>query len=163
MSSEKYIYLKVERYLAQYLTHHFGDPIRLIKDSPEVRILKSLLTKRPRWEAEESEEFYLSEDCYIRLEIPYSKEKDPRVYNYLMDSSKKILIEQFDLIFVNNMWTELLELSMQPNVKLTDIIYAWCENHGINNIEDDKNFETIRQKFYRLRKKYMLENSIKLC
>lgn len=164
MSSEKYIYLKVERYLKQYLTHHFGDPIVLPKDSPEQRILKTLLIKPPHWIDTDipPEDFFTDDVFYVRLEIPYSKEKDPRVYSYLVDSAKDILIERFDLILINNMWTELLELSIIEDLELTKIIYAWCESHGIQNVEDDKNAETIRQKYYRIRKKYKDGNGVKL-
>ncbi|MBD8349365.1 hypothetical protein [Dysgonomonas sp. HGC4] len=164
MSSEKYIYLKVERYMQQYLTHHFGDPIVLPKDSPEQRIIRTLLVKPPHWiDTDAPPEDYTSGDVfYVRLEIPYSKEKDPRVYNYLVEAAKDILVERLDLIFMNNMWTELLELSVIKELELTKIIYAWCESHGIPNIEDDKNAEVIRQKYYRLRKKYRSENDVKL-
>lgn len=163
MSSEIYIYLEVERYLKQYLNYHFGDPVKLIRDSPESRTLKSLLIKRPYWidetEPQEDEE---NDIYYVRVEIPYSKEKDPRLFNYLSPSSKKLLAEMLETIFLNNMITEMLELSNNPNISKTSIIYAYCENHGIDNIQDDKNFETIRQKYYRWRKKHFKESGIKL-
>ncbi|SHE57555.1 hypothetical protein [Dysgonomonas macrotermitis] len=161
MSSEIYIYLKMERYLGQYVTHHWGDPIRLSSNSPEAKLVRRFLDKNPK----DTELDSLSDEditTYYRLEIPWSKEKDPRVYNYLYPGSKKLLIDYFESILVNNMCTELLELSCDPNIVLSDLILAYCEKHGMTNIDDQKNFETIRQKFYRARKKYMEENNVKL-
>lgn len=164
MSSEKYIYLKVERYMQQYLTHHFGDPIVLPRDSAEIRILKTLLVKPPVWINTDlpPDDFGDENIFYVRLEIPYSKEKDPRSYNYLVESSKSLIVERLELIFINNLWTELLELTLIPELELTKIIYAWCESHGISNFEDDKNAETIRQKYYRMRRTYKVNNDVKL-
>ncbi|WP_419033246.1 hypothetical protein [Dysgonomonas gadei] len=157
MSSGIYIYLEVERYLAEFITHHFGNPVRMPVNSPESKLVRRFLDKTP-----ENVTPDLPSENSIRIEIPFSKEKDPRVYNYLFPATKKILADYYESILINNMCTELLELSCDPNLVLVDLIYAYCEKHGMGNINDDKNFETIRQKFYRARKKYMKENDLKL-
>jgi len=159
MSSEVYIYLKMERYLSQYVTKHWGDPVRLSSNSPEGKIVRRFLEKRP-----EGIEPDLPPDDghFVRVEIPYSKEKDPRFYDYLYPATKKLLVDYFDSILLNNMCTELIEISCNPFLSLSDLIFAYCERHGMPNLEDDKNFETIRQKFYRARKKYLEDNNVKL-
>ncbi len=157
MSSQIYIYLEVERYLSQFITFHFGDPVRLQPNTPESKLIRRFLEKTPEGVIPD-----LPAENSIRIEIPYSKEKDPRYYNYLYPKTKTILIDYFEAILVNNMCSELLDLSCDPNITLSDLIYAYCEKHGMPNIDDDKNFETIRQKFYRMRKKYMQENELKL-
>lgn len=160
MSSEIYIYLTMERYLVQYVTHHWGDPVRLSVNSPESKLVRRFLDRQPN----DIEPDLPPDDgtMYVRLEIPYSKEKDPRIYNFLHPTSKKLLKDYFESLLVNNMCTELLELSCDPFINLSDLIFAYCEKHGMPNIDDEKNFETIRQKFYRTRKKYLEENNIKL-
>jgi hypothetical protein len=59
-------------------------------------------------------------------------------------------------LFVQNLWAELGD-SHQYKVELTNLIYAWLDKHGI----EDKYWECIRQKYYRLRKLYA-EKNIKL-
>lgn len=162
------IALRVEPYLAAWMEKHFGNPVILIKDSPESRLLKRLLDKQP--------EDISMEDGNIFVSIPFFKEKDPRVFSYLCGSAKCALIESFESIFLNNMWTEIGDLK-NINCQLTSVIKAWCEKHGIivpvDRITDvaklklleeqnAKNFETVRQKYYRMRKKYYKECNVKL-
>jgi hypothetical protein len=49
------------------------------------------------------------------------------------------------------LWNELSVL-FNEDVQISDIIYAFMENHGIS--DDPKNWETIRQMYLRLRKTY---------
>ena len=53
-------------------------------------------------------------------------------------------------MFRNMMWQELSPLFMH-DVQITDIIYAFMDRHGIERTE--KNWETIRQMYLRMRKK----------
>lgn len=164
MSSQFYIYLQGQRYLMEYITNHFGDPVRLSSNTPEAKLLRRFIDKTPDGVTPfiPSADLVIGKD-YIRVELMYNKEKDPREYNYLHPSSQKLLLDYFEGLMENNMASELLELSFETNLTLVDLIYAWCEKHGISNLDDDKSHETIRQKFYRLRKNYKKQNCIKLC
>lgn len=160
MSSEIYIYLTVERYLAQYLTKHFGDPVRLPVNSPESKLMKRHLNKLP--EDKEPEMEPDTDISFVRIEIPYSKEKDPRTFNYLYPSAKDALRNNLTAILENHMWSDLIDIKKRKRGDLTSNIYAWCESNGIENIDSDRNFETIRQKFYRMRFEYKNLNNVKL-
>ena len=154
------ITLNVEPYLAAWLKKHFGNPVELLKDSPESRLLKRLLDKQP--------DTITPEIGNIKVHLPYFKEKDPRVYSFLCESGKAALVESFEAMFINNLWSEVGNLE-NLNCRLTSVIRGWCEKHGIiqgtdhitevtllKQVEEQnaKNFETVRQKYYRLRKKY---------
>ena len=162
------ITLNVEPYLAAWLTRHFGNPIELLKDGPEAKLLKRLLDKQP--------DNITPETGNISVSLQYFKDKDPRVYSYLCESGKYALIESFEAMFVNNMWSEIGNLE-SLNCRLTSVIRGWSEKHGIiqptNHItemnllkqveeQNARNFETVRQKYYRLRKKYYRHAGVKL-
>lgn len=66
--SNFYVYLTVPEYLEQWITHTFGNPVELIKDSPEMRILNELLVKLPCGENPDS-----GEDANLTIPIPYFK------------------------------------------------------------------------------------------
>lgn len=140
--NEYLIYLEVPAYLAQWARRHFGDPVELPRDSVESRLVKRMLDKEP------SDVPDLSGN--LRLKIPMSKEKDPRSgWTYLSPCAKRCLQESLYTIFLQNLWSELGDLQ-NVNCELTSLIYAWLEKHGI----DESQWETIRQKYYRLRKLY---------
>ena len=83
--------------------------------------------------------------------IPESKAKDPTIYNYLGPRAKEAVIESIEDLFRRNMWAELGDMmANEQSVGVNKIVAAWCEMHGI----DDDYIETIRQKFYRIRKAY---------
>lgn len=149
--NEYYIYLKVEPYLAQWLCNAFGNPIVLPKDTPEIRLIKRFLDKTP---SDKKPDMKL--DSNVQVVIPWSKEKDPRVYNYLSPRAKMMLVESFETIFLNNLWTELGDIQ-NINCSLTNVIYSWLEKHEIS----EEHWETIRQKYYRIRKRFQ-EKGIKL-
>ncbi|NDV96470.1 hypothetical protein D0T84_16335 [Dysgonomonas sp. 521] len=160
MSSGIYIYLEVERYLKEYLNFHFGDPVRLPANSPENKLIRRHLSRLPE---NTNPDLQPNQDIsFVRIEIPYSKEKDPREYNFLFPSVKDALRDSLITIFENHMWTDLLDIKKRKRGNLTLEIYAWCETNGISNMNDDKNFETIRQKFYRMRHEYRKNNQVKL-
>lgn len=146
-----FIYLKVEPYLAQWLTKALGDPIDFPRESPESKLIKRFLDKQPDNATPDT-----GTDGNLRIIIPWSKEKDPRTYNYLSPRAKEMLVESLDTIFINNLWTELGGLE-DIRSSLTNVIYAYLEKHNIN----EDHWETIRQKYYRIRQRYQ-KKGIKL-
>lgn len=141
---EYYIYLNVEPYLAQWLTHALGNPVELPRESPESKLIKRFLSKKPAEQTPDT-----GTNSNLRVVIPWSKEKDPRTYNHLSPQAKKLLVQSFETIFLNNLWTSLGSLE-NINCTLTNVIYAYLEQHGIS----EEHWETIRQKYYRIRNLY---------
>lgn len=150
--SDYLVHINVPKYVADFVNFHFGNPVQLDKYSIESRILKTYLAKQPDLCALDDPTAF-----NLHIRIPYFKEKDPRTYFYLSPSSKKVLAAVLENLFEINMWIELLP-TLKTNVATSDVVYAYLERHGI----DFEQHEAVRQKFYRLRKKYFLENNIKL-
>lgn len=148
--SEYTITIDCEPYLAQWATHHFGNPVHFPPRSIENRLLRRFLDTtlgNPNQDNRGN----------LRIVIPYSKEKDPRCgWVYLNLSAKKALHESLMTLFLRNLWNELGDMD-NCNCELTTLIYAWLEKHGI----EDSCWETIRQKYYRLRKAYA-DNGVNL-
>ena len=150
--SDYLVHINVPKYVADFITHHFGSPVELDKYSVVSRILKTYLTKLPDNCALDN-----PTDFNLHIRLPFFKEKDPRTYFYLSPASKKVLAVALENLFEINMWAELLP-TLKTKVNTSEVIYAYLERHGI----DDEQHEAVRQKFYRLRKKYFAENNIKL-
>ena len=150
--SDYNVYLKVPEYLAQWITHTFGNPVLLEKDCPENRVLNEVLTKTPDGAKPDT-----GDDANVVMPIPYFKGKDPRVYNYIYPSGKKALQESFYTLFKKNVMEEVGSLE-NVNCKLSTVIYAFMEKHGI----DEKHWDTVSQIYYRARKRYFEKNDIKV-
>ncbi|MEA5063243.1 MAG: hypothetical protein VB054_07940 [Petrimonas sp.] len=146
------IYLKVEPYLEHFLKTAFGDPVCVDRDSPEARIIREFITKTPDGSSPD-----LGKDANLSVTIPYFKEVDPRVYNYMGERAKIALVDSFDHLLKSCLMRELGTLENTRRGEISKQIYAWMEKHNI----PEENWYTISQKFYRLRKKY-LKNGIKL-
>lgn len=151
--SDYIIYLIAPDYLAQWITHTFGAPATLVKDSPESRILNECLVKTPKDAKPDT-----GKKFNVSITIPYFKGKDPRVYNYLHESGKNAVVESFRTLFVKNLMEELNPLD-NGNVKITTLIYMFMEKHGI----DQEHWYAVSQIYYRMRKRYFDKNDIKIC
>jgi hypothetical protein len=89
----------------------------------------------------------------LKIRIPFFKEADPRVYNYLGKNAKQLLLESFKQIVERSMLDEISKLENHYSGKISDLIYTWMENHRVEN--NQTNWYTLSQKYYRLRKKYV--------
>jgi len=138
-----FVYLKAPEHLAQFIKHTFGDPVELIRESPESRILREHTIKTPADAIDDSA------DCNVKIRIPHFKEKDPRIYNYISNATKLALIESFDEILKRSMWQEIGCLGV-TNCKLSTLLYSYMERHGI----EEKYWYTISQRWYRYRRAY---------
>lgn len=138
------LYVKLEKYLSQWLIHSLGNPVRFPSQSNENAVIRRFLQKIPEGEQPEM----MSEDV-TAIVIPDSKAKDPIIYNYLGPRAKEAVIESIEDLFRRNLWSELGDVSDSP-VGLNKMIAAWCEMHGI----DIDYVETVRQKYYRMRSAY---------
>lgn len=143
--SEVTIKLKLKPFIAQYLTHHFGNPVRFDDHSVTNARIVCVLQRRPAGTPMEQPGDGITEVC-----IPYSKQKDPDSWNYVSESGKKFIIEQIESIFLNNLWNEMSQMCGDDS-KLQSATYAWCEMHGISLDYAD----TIRMRFYREKTKFL--------
>ncbi len=147
------IYLKTDDYLAEWINHTFGNPVQLIHGSPEMRVLNELVSKRPKFNVYDIPK----EESNVTIPIPYFKGKNPETYNYLYKSGRKALEESFRTLFIKNLMEEVGALE-NHNVKISTLIYAYMEKHGI----DEKHWDTVSQIYYRTRKKYFQKCDIKI-
>jgi hypothetical protein len=137
-------YIKLEHYLAQWLTHSLGNPVRFPAQSNENSVIRRFLQKLPPDKLPE-----MPSDDTVAIVIPDSKAKDPAVYNYLGPLAKEAVVESIEDLFRRNLWAELGDMT-SSSVGLNKTIAAWCEMHGI----DIDYIETVRQKYYRMRNAY---------
>ncbi len=150
--SDYVIYMNAPQYLAEWISHTFGNPAVLVKESPESRILNECLVKMPK-------------DCtpdtgfnaHVAIAVPYFTAKDPRVYNYLHKSGKNAVLDSFRTLLIKNLMEEVGSID-NGTVKISKLIYAWMEKHGI----DQEHWYTVSQIYYRTRTKYFDEKGIKV-
>lgn len=142
--SEFVIYVKLEKYLSQWLTFALGNPVRFPAQSNENAVIRRFIQKLP---ADRKPE--MAAEGLTAIVIPDSKAKDPAVFNYFGPRAKEALTEAIEDLFRRNMWAEIGSL-LDGSVGLNKTIAAWCELHGI----DDDFSETVRQKYYRIRNSY---------
>ena len=142
------LYIPLEDYLAQWFIHEHGGevPVHLIRGSVESKILEVYLTHRP-------------EDLLpdiggvgkLAIAIPSFRNRPPEVFNYLpqraLSSLLNIIRNRFDI----QLWGDLHHFG-KISKRQDELIYAWMEKHGIDLTE--KNWETIRQMYFRKRKVY---------
>lgn len=141
--SNMVFYIKLEGYLHQWLTHSLGNPVVFPRGSNENAVIRRFLSKLP---PNKQPDIY--QDGYTAIEIPYSKAKPPRTYNYLGPRAKFAIKQVIEDLFRQNLWFEMSDVAMSGG--LNKNIMAWCEMHGI----DDNYSEAVRQKYYRMRKTY---------
>jgi len=140
------INLKLKPFIAQYLVHHFGNPVRFDDHSVTNARIVCVLQRRPPMYTKEEE----PGEGMVPICIPYSKQKDPASWNYVSESGKKFIIDHIEAIFLNNLWNEMSQMCGDDS-KLQSAAYAWCEMHGISLDYAD----TIRMRFYREKTKLL--------
>lgn len=138
------VYVQVEPYLKQWLTHSFGDPVEFPSCSNENAVLRRFLAKRPVNNQPEQ-----PGERDVAISIPYSKSKSPETYNFLNGHAKQALTESINDLFRINMWSDLGDLN-DMSCKKMSAFRSRCEQQGI----DIEYAETIRMKWYRMRKAY---------
>ena len=145
--SQFVIYLDLKPYLKEWLIHSLGSPVRFPDHSNENAVIRAFLQKRPEDEAVETN----NDREKTAVFIPDSKAKPVQYYNYLSESGKRAVIESIEDLFRQNLWSELATLTLASNGKgVNTHIAAWCDMHGISL----DHVETVRQKYFRIRKAY---------
>lgn len=86
----------------------------------------------------------------LPIEVPTFKGVNPATFNYLSPSGHSAIIAACKTLFKSMLFSELHVL-FDHDVQITDIIYDFMDRHGIDRTE--RNWETIRQMYSRMRKK----------
>ena len=148
------VYINPPEYLDQWLRHEYWDPetdrVVFPRGSAPRAVLAALLRKAP--------------SCYLPahapnslpVEVPTFKGLNPATFNYLSPSGQAALIAACKTLFKATLFNELHAL-FDHDVQITDIIYDFMDRHGIGRAE--RNWETIRQMYLRMRKKSQTQNS----
>lgn len=138
------IYIKLEKYLAEWLTHSLGNPVRFPTGSNENAVIRCFLQKLPDGELPEKPTPDMTAIC-----IPDSKAKPASSWNYMGEKGKKAVREAILDLFIRSLWNDLSRIE-GSNIGINTRIAAWCEMHGIGI----DRIETVRQRFYRIRDAY---------
>ena len=145
--SEFIIYLKLDPYLAQWLTHEYGgNAVEFPKNSAENDILELGLTVPPFLAAPNE-----PGENKVPIRIPWFKNKNVRFNNYLSHKSRRALAHCIRTRFVIALWTDLYKFGYIGRRK-QDLIYVWMEAHGIET--NEKNWNTIAKIYLRKRNVY---------
>ena len=143
--SQFVIYIKLEKYISEWLTHSLGYPVRFPNGSNENAVIRAFIQQTPKGETPDT-----AAEGMTPIYIPDSKAKPPESYNYMTDSGKKAVREAIMDLFTRNLWNELRPIDSIKGVGVNTRIAAWCEMHGIGL----DRVETVRQKYYRIRDAY---------
>ena len=142
--SEFVVYVKFEPFIRQWLLHSFPEPVTFPPQSVANATIRHFVVKQPA-----DQPVPLKEDGDVAIRIPDSKYKRPSVFNYLTCYGHAALKEHINDLFNLDLWNNLSDVATN-NLHVMNSIYQYCDDHGISI--DYAN--TIRQRFYRMRKSY---------
>ena len=159
--SDYTIILQVPEYLQQWMYHDFKNPVELVRDGPESRILNELLQKQPDVEVKEDlpniDEESKEKLVDVLLKIPWFKSKDARVYNHLSIHGKTAMVDSFKTLFKKDLILSVGSLD-NVNCKQVTLIYDYMLKHGIS----EDHWDTVKQIYYRNKKRYLQKNNVKV-
>ena len=138
------IYIKLEKYLAEWLTHSLGDPVKFPSQSNENAVIRAFIQQVPEGARPQT-----GGEGYTAIVIPESKAKPPEKWHYLGPKGQDAVREAIKDLFTQNLWADLSKLE-NAHIGVNTRIAAWCEMHGIGL----DRVETVRQRYYRIRDAY---------
>lgn len=143
------VYITAPEYLRQWLRHEYWNEetrrLEFPRGSAPRAILQTLLRRTPA-----NLMPHLPGKEETAVEVPTFKGVNPATYCHLPEVGKKALVSCLKKMFQSVMWQELHPL-LTLDIQITDVIYAFLDKHGIEPTE--QNWETVRQMYYRMRKK----------
>ncbi len=142
--NEFVIYVRLEKYLHEWITSHLGNPVVFPSQSHANAVIRTFITKLPK-----GKEPILNDGTMTAIVIPDSKAKPRSYYNYMGEQGQKAVKEVIKDLFRRSLWTDISPLDDSP-VGLNTRIAAWCEMHGIGL----DRVETVRQCYYRMRDQF---------
>lgn len=171
------IYIKVPTHIRQWAYHAYGNPVVFPPIGNEVAVIRKFMSKPPsaklspsELESKTEQEVAVSTKLhqsvshllkdkeyeekswltypneYLAIELPSSKAKPVREYSYLGPRARRAIKEVVTDLFKMDLWASLKDIANR-SCRLSSIISAWCEQHGIGIDYED----TVRQCFYRMR------------
>ena len=171
------VYIKVPTHIRQWAYRAYGNPVVFPAIGNEVAVLRRFTSKPPMAKltpvdmenASETQKataanlhqsvahtFHDDEfeqrrwlthpDDYMAIELPESKAKPVREFNYLGPRARRAVKEMVTDLFKMDLWASLKDIA-DRSCRLSSLISAWCEHHGIGIDYED----TVRQCFYRMR------------
>ena len=149
------VYIKLPSYLRQWFVnrHSGSEPVVLNRGCIESKILRLALQKLPEGMLPAKQQ-----EGELAICIPYSKARDPRIYNYISPAGKKALIENINNSFAVDCWNTLHDFGKIGQQQKT-LIYLFMETHGIK--EDGACWDNIAKVYQRLRKNAVLSEKRK--
>ena len=146
MDEDLIIYLKLDTYLAQWVVHEYGEIVEFPRNSAENDVIQLGLMRKPILA-------YVPGpgEGYVPIKVPYFKERNIRIYNYLSYSGRKSLARCIRSRFVIALWNDLHKFGHIGRQK-QDLIWTWMEAHGIDTTET--NFNTLFKIYKRKRDVY---------
>ena len=142
--SDFVIYVHLEPFLKQWLLHSFQEPVSFPAQSVANATIRHFVTRQPA-----DKPVPLKEDGDVAIRIPDSKYKKPSIFNYLTQYGHAALREHINDLFNLDLWANLSDVATN-NLHIMNSIYQYCDDHNI----DIEYANTIRQRFYRMRKSY---------
>ena len=139
------VYIKVERYIKEWLEFHLGNPIRFPERSYENEILHRHLAKRPCGLPPEKRE-----DNMVAIVITDCDHSRPEYYNYLALRGQRAIVSAIDALFRLDLWGGCAPL-LHSTTELNRGIDHRCADNGISLHAR----EAVRQEFYRICKSYL--------
>ena len=171
------VYIKVPKHIRQWAYHSYGNPVVFPAIGNEVAVIRRFTSKPPleklspvEQESQDemqkevaaqlhrsvehafSDEEYeeqrglTSPNDYLAIQLPDSKAKPVKEFNYLGPRARRAVKEMVSDLFKMDLWASLKDIA-DRSCKLSSLISAWCEQHGIGIDYED----TVRQCFYRMR------------
>lgn len=138
-------YLKVKPFIGQWLTYHYGSPVKFPARSAENACIRRFVGLRPKdWKPEKPE------GEFVAVVIPETERKKAICWNYMSKSACKALTEIIEDTFKTQMWIDLNEMT-RCGCTLLKCVRAWCENNGVDPDYD----YTLKMRYQRMRDSYL--------
>ena len=142
-------------YLRQWFVHRHGggNPVSLIRGSIESKLLQKATMPLPYGVLPPRQQ-----EDEVAVYIPDSKSHDPRTYNYITETGKRVLVSRIKDDFDIDVWEYLHDFG-KVGSQQKDLIFLFMEQRGIH--EDGTCWDSIAKIYQRLRKNYLTNNSKK--
>ena len=149
------IYIYLEDYIADWFIHLHGgnNPVKLIRNSVESKILEGFIEKRPVDELPDNDK-----EGKVAIQIPTFRNRPPDTYNYLPQHAKIHLINTIKHNFDVQVWWDLHRFG-HINKEQKDLVIAWMKKNGIR--DGNSSWDTIVKRYQRQRKVYLTKERVK--
>lgn len=155
--SQYIVYIKVPDYLRDWLRHDHWNAekgcVEFPRGSGPRAVLATVLRKSPPGYLPPADKTGL-----VPVAVPTFKGLNPDRANYLPKTGERAVVGACKIWFKGILYLELGPLFMY-DVPITKIVEDFMDRHGIG--DDPKNWEAIRQQYYRLREKTNKRDEVK--